>query len=103
VIASRTLDGGSENASGSPRNAVGEVRSTTARRSRQDRGWTPQALALGLARAGLPGSKSTILRSCNAGEIPHRKTAGGHIRIDPAWVAETFPSIEACSAEADAA
>lgn len=72
---------------------MGEVRSSFAARARQDRGWTPQALASALRAAGLPGSSATIKRACAAGQVEHARTAGGHIRIDPAWVAATYPSL----------
>jgi ribosome-binding protein aMBF1 (putative translation factor) len=97
------LDAEAENRSHSPRNALGEVRRTAVARARQDRGWTPQALADALRDAGLPGSSATIKRACAAGEIQHTRTAGGHVRIDPAWVRETYPSLEARSEDAEAA
>lgn len=87
---------------GSPyrRNALAEVRPTSVARERQDRGWTPQALAEALRNAGLPGSKSTIRRAILDGEIPHTRTLGGHVRIDATWVREMYPSLEGRAAEA---
>lgn len=82
---------------------MGEVRSTFAGRSRQDRGWTPQTLASALRRAGLPGSCATIKRACGAGEILHTRTRGGHIRIDAAWVRDTYPSLAAQPTDVEAA
>lgn len=99
----RRLDRGDQIGAGYPRNAVGEVRSTAVARVRQDRGWTPQALADALRNAGLPGSKWTIQRACKAGEIPHTRTAGGHLRVDPEWVRETYPSLVVRSGDAEAA
>lgn len=97
------LDAEVQNRSHSPRNALGEVRRTAVARARQDRGWTPQALADALRDAGLPGSAATFKRSCAAGEIPHTRTEGGHIRIDPAWVRETYPSLPERREDAEAA
>lgn len=99
----RRLDRSDQIGSPYPRNAVGEVRSTAVARARQDRGWTPQALADALQNAGLPGSKSTLRRSILDGEIPHTRTAGGHVRIDLEWVRETYPSLVVRSEDAEAA
>ena len=97
------LDAEVQNRSHSPRNAWGEVRRTAVARARQDRGWTPQTLADALRNAGLPGSSATFKRACASGEIPHIRTAGGHLRIDAAWVRETYPSLVARSEDAVAA
>lgn len=40
----------------------------------------------------------TLRRAALRGEIPHRTTPGGHIRIDPAWVAHTFPQLATLAA-----
>lgn len=72
---------------------MGEVRPQSARHTPQRRGWTPQTLADALQRRGLPGSSATIKRACADGEIPHTRTAGGHIRLDAAWVARMYPAL----------
>ncbi len=65
----------------------------TGERVRQNRGWTPARLAEALRGSGLPGSCATLKRACAAGEIPHTRSDGGHIRIEPQWVADTFPTL----------
>lgn len=66
---------------------------STLTRRHQDRGWTPARLAEALRNCGLPGSCATLKRACAAGEIPHTRSKGGHIRIEPAWIERTFPSL----------
>lgn len=66
---------------------------THTHRPKQRRGWTPQALADALRSGGYPGSRATLQRACQRGDIPHVTTDGGHRRICPAWVAETFPGL----------
>lgn len=56
-------------------------------------GWTPAALSAGLRAIGHAVCGRTIRRAALRGEIPHTATAGGHIRIDPAWVTRTFPQL----------
>lgn len=73
-----------------PPDALGEVRP---HRSRQVRGWTPERLAEALRGGGFDGSARTIRRGCADGSIPCITTAGGHRRIDPAWVAEMYPTL----------
>lgn len=60
------------------------------------RGWTPRTLARALARLGVVASHQTLWRACRRGEIPHTTTAGGHVRIDAAWVARTWPRLTPC-------
>ena len=59
------------------------------------RSWTPQQLADALK--GRPGAMSrvTLWRACRAGDIPHALTPGGHMRIDPAYVARVWPDLAA--------
>lgn len=57
------------------------------------RGWTPEALAESLIAVGVRCSGRTLRRACRRGEIPHTTTAGGHVRIDGAWVARTWPRL----------
>lgn len=57
------------------------------------RGWTPRSLARALARLGVVASHQTLWRACRRGEIPHTTTSGGHVRIDSAWVARTWPRL----------
>jgi hypothetical protein len=57
------------------------------------RGWTPEHLARALERMGVTTSGRTLRRACHRGEIPHTSTAGGHLRIDSAWVARTWPRL----------
>lgn len=61
--------------------------------------WTPQALADALR--GRPGalSRVTLWRACRAGDIPHTRTAGGHVRICPAYVARVWPDLAADAAD----
>ena len=59
----------------------------------QQRGWTPPALAQALAKQGISLSERTLRRECERGTIPCTTTAGGHRRIDPAWVDTNFPSV----------
>jgi hypothetical protein len=57
------------------------------------RGWTPRALAEALRHIGVNASHQTLWRACRRGEIPHTATAGGHVRIDPGYVARTWPAL----------
>ena len=59
----------------------------------QGRGWTPASLSVALREAGFTLCDRTIRRAALRGEIPHDRTPGGHIRIDPAWVTNTFPQL----------
>lgn len=59
--------------------------------------WTPQRLADALRHTAYPLSRSTIARCCARNEIPHTRTAGGHVRIDPAYVARVWPGIAAAT------
>ena len=61
-------------------------------------GWTPAALSAGLRALGYSMCDRTLRRAALRGEIPHRTTPGGHIRIDPAWVAHTFPQLATLAA-----
>jgi len=38
-------------------------------------------------------SRWTINRECAKGTIPCLTTPGGHRRIDPEWVAQTYPAL----------
>lgn len=64
------------------------------------RGWTPRALAKALVRIGVNASHQTLWRACRRREIPHTTTAGGHVRIDAAWVARTWPRLSAATTPA---
>ncbi len=57
------------------------------------RSWTPQQLADALR--GRPGAMSrvTLWRACRAGDIPHERTPGGHVRIDPTYVERVWPGL----------
>lgn len=63
----------------------------------QGRGWTPEALARALLQLGVTASGRTLRRACRRREIPHTTTAGGHVRIDAAWVARTWPRLSAAT------
>lgn len=66
---------------------------------RQERGWTPERLAEALRSAHVAVSARTVRRGCASGSIPCVTTAGGHRRIDPAWVAQMFPTLGSFVAE----
>lgn len=61
------------------------------------RGWSPETLAKALRRLGFDVSRVTLWRACRRREIPHTTTAGGHVRIDAAWVARTWPRLSAAT------
>lgn len=55
--------------------------------------WTPQRLANALRGRHGAMSRVTLWRACRAGDIPHTLTPGGHMRIDPAYVARVWPDL----------
>lgn len=55
--------------------------------------WTPQRLAAALQRRGYSISRQTLWRACLRGHIEHTRTPGGHVRIDPAYVARHWPDL----------
>ena len=63
------------------------------------RSWTPQQLADALRERGVLLSRRTIARACTARDIPHTRTVGGHVRIDPAYVARVWPDLAATAAD----
>jgi hypothetical protein len=64
------------------------------------RTWTPQQLADALRARGVRHlSRRTIARACEARDIPHTRTPGGHVRIDPAYVARVWPDLAADAAD----
>lgn len=60
------------------------------------RTWTPQQLADALRARGVRHlSRRTIARACEARDIPHERTPGGHVRIDPTYVERVWPGLAA--------
>lgn len=66
------------------------------------RSWTPQQLARALLGRRGALSRRTIARACASGDIPHTRTPGGHVRIDPAYVEKIWPGLTADADAADA-
>lgn len=62
--------------------------------------WTPQQLADALRARGVRGlSRQNLWRSCLAGDIPHGRTPGGHLRIDPDYVERVWPGLGAADSD----
>lgn len=60
------------------------------------RTWTPQQLADALRAIGVPRlSRQNIWRACLAGDIPHDRTPGGHLRIRDEYVQRVWPGLGA--------